>query len=1552
MRYSLATVLVLAGQLAASSPPLHASIWTSFPAPDFVSLYSESLHLESPSSFFPFLSLLASSPPPASATPQQLYAHLSELSSSLLSSTEKASLDLSLGVREAAPIVEAFRVVAAAAGGDEGRCDGSWIELPGAKVACSVEELMQGLEGAETSAEPTLYTFDHLYPSFSPSTPTPSTLIFYASPSSPSFSALYSHLVSSDNELPFALRWAVPRKEIGGEEKKLSLSGFGAGMDIKKVDYIVIDDRQVAGEGETKEDQEEVVKLLPYPKATIRELPFQTLHYLTNSTTPDRFNLFTTLTSSFPFLAPHLPAPTEYPMDFLDEIERNSVHRLTASGRPSFFLNGIAVPENEVDPFSLLRRMRKERELIESVRQTVVGEGVEMSVAQAKKMLMWKDPEEKKKGRGGVRGMGVQEEDLGELFWAGEVKEEGEEGAVVWWNDLGRDKRYQEWPTNLRELLRPTYPGQITTLAINLHNLVLSLDLSQPDSLSLLTENIRTFVSRGIPIRFGFVPMLHAREEDRGIEEDVARVFGEFVKKRGRKGAMDFLAVLLQHVPVDASVNSHLLTVVYDAFVALPPDSPSQLPLAPLSEVLAEESSFINGARQWGKRLGVTKKGGGQKERGSFFLNGAFFPVDEEFQQNLQRTLQLSIQFLQQKVYLEQVTQETDFDTYFYRLEGAYKYRNQHLFPSADRPLRVVAGLAETVKGKEMLKVYPPVNEEAIVPTATIYVVADFDTVSGLKLLTSAIGTLEPEKPVRVVTLHNPTSAGTKTISSLIYTLRAQDKTPEELLSLLQADGDVSGEVEAEAEQYWSGLRSVVDAFGFKEGEKGLVINGRVFGPFGEGEFEGIEVVKMALQYELVKRIEPTLNAIKSTDFNLESLSLSEKADFYAFATSTLTSATLPDPNAVFGPPAGPREQDYRELDGKYTSIIGANEDSAMFEVAVILDPVSELAQKWAPIVEALASVPSIHVRLYFVIDRYLAEFPVKRFYQYSFNPALRFDAAGEEIQPGVTFTSLPEEVLFTFGMDTQKSWLAFPKSSVHDLDNIRLADLSSSARLAGVKAAFELESIIVEGHARDMPSSQPPRGLQLELQSPSATNGSATVDTICMSNLGYFQLKANPGPWKLAIRQGRSSEVFRMESTGAEGWKTGSVEETGDLLAVTTFEGLTIYPRFKRREGHESTELLDEGGGITGGSRTKGKDSVLGKVSSMFPFLAPYLGQPQKSGIAKAAGKAEINIFTVASGLLYERMAFIMMVSVMRHTKSTVKCWFIQNFLSPSFKAFIPHMAKEYGFDYELITYKWPHWLRAQKEKQRTIWGYKILFLDVLFPLDLDRVIFVDSDQIVRADMKELVDLDLKGAPYGYAPMGSDREETAGFRFWDSGYWKEHLKGRPYHISALYVVDLDRFRQIAAGDRLRQQYQGLSADPNSLANLDQDLPNNMQSTLPIYTLDRDWLWCATWCSDESLATAKTIDLCNNPLTKEPKLARAKRMLPEWTVYDDEVAALAQRVAAESSVSSELDDAVGAFRRRADELVQAVEQKGEFEGARKEQEEKVEEGKERRKDEL
>lgn len=164
-----------------------------------------------------------------------------------------------------------------------------------------------------------------------------------------------------------------------------------------------------------------------------------------------------------------------------------------------------------------------------------------------------------------------------------------------------------------------------------------------------------------------------------------------------------------------------------------------------------------------------------------------------------------------------------------------------------------------------------------------------------------------------------------------------------------------------------------------------------------------------------------------------------------------------------------------------------------------------------------------------------------------------------------MTFDGIPQTTLLTLAMDVQHAWQAFPKESVHDLDNIRLSDLKPSARGRGINALFQLDNIIVEGHARENKTNTPPRGLQLLL----SDGHDRTYDTLVMANLGYFQLKANPGVWDFGIREGRSSEVFELEE-----------EQSGrsaSSVAVTTFEGLTIYPKFRRRPGMDMVDLLDE---------------------------------------------------------------------------------------------------------------------------------------------------------------------------------------------------------------------------------------------------------------------------------------------------------------------------------------------------------------------------------------
>jgi len=106
----------------------------------------------------------------------------------------------------------------------------------------------------------------------------------------------------------------------------------------------------------------------------------------------------------------------------------------------------------------------------------------------------------------------------------------------------------------------------------------------------------------------------------------------------------------------------------------------------------------------------------------------------------------------------------------------------------------------------------------------------------------------------------------------------------------------------------------------------------------------------------------------------------------------------------------------------------------------------------------------------------------------------------------------------------------------------------------------------------------------------------------------------------------------------------------------------------------------------------------------------------------------------------------------------------------------------------------------------------------------------------------------------------------------------------------------LAKFRQTAAGDTLRVFYEQLSKDPNSLSNLDQDLPNYAQHTVPIFSLPQEWLWCESWCGNATKARAKTIDLCNNPMTKEPKLQGARRIVPEWAGLDSEARQFTARI--------------------------------------------------------
>mgnify|MGYP005845055159 CR=1 FL=1 len=577
-------------------------------------------------------------------------------------------------------------------------------------------------------------------------------------------------------------------------------------------------------------------------------------------------------------------------------------------------------------------------------------------------------------------------------------------------------------------------------------------------------------------------------------------------------------------------------------------------------------------------------------------------------------------------------------------------------------------------------------------------------------------------------------------------------------------------------------------------------------------------------------------------------------------------------------------------------------------EIVAFVDPASELSQRLSPLLRVMRDTLKLPVHLLLTPKTMMeadAKVPISSFYRFVADPS----ASQDESPPKALFSNLPIEHTLTLRLDVPEPWDVQQTNVIQDTDNLRCdarLGCSDEAHTGNqdesvpvqfrnhlTRAEYGLDSLLVFGQCYETAGSSP-NGLQLtltrkeDLKLPKTTrsedievgmdgtvksesfDSAAAIpysDTLVMKNVGYWQLRANPGVWNLQIAQ---------DSKGAEivDIVDGSVRR-GQLKVLGRFADNATKPVVLKDFVNRGELLLVE--------RRKGYEKA--KLFSSDSLRSVYEGDEEEV----------INVFSLATGHLYERFLKIMMLSVTKRTSTKVKFWFFENFLSPSFKASARYMADQIGCEVEFVTYKWPEWLRGQSEKQRIIWGYKILFLDVLFPLNVKKIIYVDADQVIRGDLKELWDMDLEGAPYGYTPFCTSRESTLGFQFWRSGFWASHLQGRPYHISALYVVDLERFRKQLVGDQLRSIYQQLSADPNSLANLDQDLPNYAQHSVPIFSLPQEWLWCESWCSDETKAEAKTIDLCNNPLHKEPKVSMAKRVISgplfeeSWVELDEEV---------------------------------------------------------------
>ncbi|KAJ8777826.1 hypothetical protein J1605_014179 [Eschrichtius robustus] len=297
------------------------------------------------------------------------------------------------------------------------------------------------------------------------------------------------------------------------------------------------------------------------------------------------------------------------------------------------------------------------------------------------------------------------------------------------------------------------------------------------------------------------------------------------------------------------------------------------------------------------------------------------------------------------------------------------------------------------------------------------------------------------------------------------------------------------------------------DVLKLKKGQRAVISNGRIIGPLEDSELFNQDDFHL-LENTILKT---SGQKIKS---HIQQLRVEEDvASDLVMKVDALLSAQ----------PKGDARIEYQFFEDRHSAIkLRPKEGETYFDVVAVVDPVTREAQRLSPLLLVLTQLINMNLRVFMNCQSKLSDMPLKSFYRYVLEAEISFTSDNSFAKgPIAKFLDMPQSPLFTLNLNTPESWMVESVRTPYDLDNIYLEEVDSV-----VAAEYELEYLLLEGHCYDVTTGQPPRGLQFTLGTSAKP---VIVDTIVMANLGYFQLKANPGAWILRLRKGRSEDIYRI---------------------------------------------------------------------------------------------------------------------------------------------------------------------------------------------------------------------------------------------------------------------------------------------------------------------------------------------------------------------------------------------------------------------------------------
>ncbi|CAH2353376.1 killer toxin-resistance protein 5 [[Candida] railenensis] len=1239
-------------------------------------------------------------------------------------------------------------------------------------------------------------------------------------------------LSAKSGKLRFIWRYISSKDEA--DRPFETLAGYGIDLSLKRTDYIAIDDR----DGTEPTGEAEKIHLTKEQSSQLGESLTRKL--LQNPS----YTILREYLENFPSRISEIA----YLSVDNDEVKTNILANEKiglSSDSIGLYVNGAPIHRLELDSFSLVKKIKVELDIINQLMS--LGFSIKQSKLLVSKFSLLSAVKQAQYYQGNTM-MGNNENRYKLYQHKFESSSNFGSGGVVYFNDIEEDDAYSDYPVDRieaysGETFRKLKQGQIPPLKENIHELIFAIDILDKEHLKIFFSLSKLILDRSLPQQLAILPLSLSASQS-SLERDLIESF-YFVTSSG--SPKEGLAFLYKYLESKSDEETNEL-------------------ISEIKEKIPESFEF--------KPVHKTTQDVFSIDQASVIINGVITSLSSPNWQNfIGKQIVQDVTIIQKQLKLN--NKISSLKSLLYDQAGTK--RNSRIVPSDLSTLKYKLITEELLKESILIK---RKDLNAYRQVKPFWLIGNFNKSKLQKQLITFLKLIKKDRNVqlRIINVSN------EDIFSGLDLSQLAESEIDDVISKIESfsKSSLSDEVNIDKSKLLADNK-------FPSSLSFVLYNSRFLRLdelLDEDEllqvmkFESVQrigiIEELPLSYSSVFDGKTLIDIFKAsnTKFSI--------SDWFDLVTSIITKSFFVDETLYLNDVS---RYDFNMLNQGNSLVVSKNTNlDPKVEILLIIDPIDEFAQLAVSLLNSVLDFEFINIKILLQPNLIARDdesrININRIFSGVYpSSVVTFEDNGRVKSFEKSPVTIPKETLLTSELIVPSNWITVIKSEPIgvDLDNIKLATDEKN-----ITAKYELKNLLIEGFAKETITANSPTGMWLEINKSTGKDSWSNKDTTVMSTLGYFQLQGTPGLWNLRIKpESSSAEYYSLLSASLNAFDYNSKPVTSVSTPIFSLRGSDIRVRVTKNAGYEDKALLD--------APDSNKNDKLKKKKK-----SGFFSSSNKDEVEKVA---DINIFSIVSGHLYERFLSIMTASVRAHTDQTVKFWIIENYISSNFKSLLPYLSHKYGFEYELITYKWPKWLRQQREKQRTIWGYKILFLDVIFPQELDKVIFVDADQIVRTDMKELVDEDLDGKVYGFTPMCESREEMEGFRFWKQGYWKKVLGDQlKYHISALFVVDLKEFKKSQAGNKLRSHYQKLSSDSSSLANLDQDLPNNLQRMIPIHSLSQDWLWCETWCADEGIKRAKTIDLCNNPLTKEPKLERAKRQIPEWVKYDDEVSALVEKM--------------------------------------------------------